>query len=154
MRSSRFLVGFSIAIAVVVIAAVALVLTTRGNVPQLPEDTPQGIVQRYLTAIQQKDYPGAYSYLKVEQDGQPLTYDQWLKQVPVPFPVSQQSSWKATLGNTSIMGDRATVEVIIDIFRPGGPFDNPVQSQTVLFQLTQTDNAWFITSPPYLYWIY
>jgi hypothetical protein len=152
--SSRFLIGFGIALAVVVVVAVALVLTTRGSVTLLPEDTPQGVVQRYLMAVQEKDYSKAYGFLRVDQNNTKLTYDEWLKQLPVPYPRSQQSSWKATLGHISETGSDATVEVIIDTFRPGGPLANPVNSQLVIFQLKKVGNAWFITSPPYLYWIY
>lgn len=152
--SSRFLLGFGITIGILVIVAVALVLSTRGNgVSLLPENTPQGTVQRFLVALQDKDFPKAYSYLSVERNGVKMTYDDWLRSKP-PIFQSPESAWKATLGNTTITGNSATVEVIVDIFRPSGPFEGPVRSQTIFFQLTKAGDSWFITSPAELYWLY
>ncbi len=68
--------------------------------------------------------------------------------------ISDQTAWKATLGKATQNGDYATVEVTVDTLRPGGPFENPVRSQQIIFQLSKIDGKWLITSPTYIYWIY
>ena len=76
--SSRLLLGFGITIGILVVVAVALVLSTRGSVPLLPEDTPQGTVQRFLTALQNKDLQKAYTYLSLDVKGEKMPYQDWV----------------------------------------------------------------------------
>lgn len=152
--SRRWLIVFTIVISVLVTATISLVLLTKGNeVTLLPENTPQGVVQHYLIAIQEKNYQKAYDYLSLDPSQKITTYNDWLQMVGQPY-VSNQSAWKATLGKTTPNGDYATVEVTIDTVRPGGPFDNPVRSQQIIFQLRIVGGKWLITSPTYIYWIY
>jgi hypothetical protein len=142
----------SIFVAVIAIITVALVLLTGNEQPDLlDEASPEGTVQRYLVAIQQNDWQLAYTYLSPESFPKDGSYDEWLRSIPLP---SDQSVWKATLGSVFINGDTANVEVSIDTFRPQGPFENPVLSQEIVFQLTRTDGKWSIISPPYVYWVY
>ena len=154
MNSSRRWLGvFAVIIGILVIATVSLVLFNNGKkVTLLPEDAPQGIVQRYLIAIQNGDYQQAYTYLSIEQSGKAFTYGDWLDSLPVYQ--STQSAWKATLGEVTQNGNYATVEVIIDTFHAAGVFGGSQLSQPISFQLTKTGNSWFITSPTYIYWIF
>ena len=151
--ANRFALGFVIAILALIAVTVGLALLTHGPTVSLPEDTPDGTVQRFLTAVQNRDFPKAYGYLSHDQKGALATYDDWIRSVQPPSQTSRPA-WRATLGKTTTSGNYSSVEVIVDVFQPGGPFENPVRTQTVLFQLTKTGNSWFITSPPYLYWIY
>ena len=152
---NRILLWFGITIAVIVVLTVALVLINQSRqVSLLPEDTPQGVVQRFLLAIQEKDYPKAYSYLDIEEKGVRLSYNEWLNSIK-PVYAPEQSIWKATLGTTNITGDTAVIEVNIDIFSSNSqPLDNSVYSQRVIYYLTKINNQWFITSRPELYWLY
>ena len=154
MNSSRsWLVVFAIVISALVVATVSLVLLTKENkVTLLPADTPQGTVQRYLTAIQDGDYQQAYTYLHIEQSGKDLTYSDWLNSIPIYQ--SNETAWKATLGKITINGDNATVAVTVDTFHPGGVLMGSQFSQQIIFQLTKTNDLWLITSPTYIYWIY
>ena len=94
---------FAIVIGVLVIVTVSLVLSTKGDkIVLLPEDTPQGIVQRYLMAVQDKDYQQAYNYLSFDTSGEITTYDDWLSSVALPQ-TSNQTAWEATLGKTTQM---------------------------------------------------
>lgn len=148
------MVWFGIAIGVLVVASIALVLSARSTPSLLPEGTPEGTVQRFLMALEDKDYPKAFSYVsQIDERGNKITYQDWLRMVPFPAS-SSQTTWKATLSTTTVTGRQATVKVVVDVFRPGGPFENPVRSQGVLFQLTQVDSSWLIVSPPGLYWLY
>ncbi len=151
--SSRFLLGFGIVVAVLVILTVVFVMMSDNNVTLLPENTSEGVVQNFLQAMQSGDYPKAYSYMKVVENGRVLTYQDWLPSVNRP-PGIPSVSWRATLGETKITGDTAAVAVIIDVFQPQGPFQNPVRSQTVSFDLSKISGTWYITSRPPTYWIY
>jgi hypothetical protein len=152
--SRRWLIIFVIVISILVIATVSLVLLTKGNeVALLPEDTPQGIVQRYLIAVQEKDFQKAYNYLSFNPLEKIQTYDDWIRMVIVAPQISNQPAWKATLDKTTQNGDDATVEVIIDT-GTGGPFEGLPRSQLIDFQLSKIDGKWLITSPTYINWIY
>jgi len=151
--SNRFLLGFGIILVVLIAITTTLVLLNRDNVSMLPENTPEGTVQRFLLAVQEQDFQKAYSYLRIEEKGIKLTYDDWLQSVSPRFQTASVL-WKATLGKTTVSGDTATVEVLIDIFQPGGPFENPVRTQIENYQLKLVNNQWFITTHPWLYWFY
>jgi hypothetical protein len=152
--SRRWLIIFAIVIGILVIATASLVLLTKGNeVALLPEDTPQGIVQRYLIAVQEKDFQKAYNYLSFNPLEKIQTYDDWLRMVIVVPQISNQPAWKATLGKTAQNGDNAMVEVTIDT-GTGGPFGDLPRSQQIDFQLSKIDGKWLITSPTYINWIY
>jgi hypothetical protein len=155
--SSRALIGFGIGIAVLVIVTIVLVLTIgKGNPPLLQEKTPQGVVQRYLLAVQEKDFKTAYNYLVPPNPNDPnyvkgypfSSYDDWVMSASY----SGNSSWKARLGKVTISGEAATVEVFIDVFRPGGPFGNSINTNNITFVLKTAADSWLITSPTELYW--
>jgi hypothetical protein len=151
----RWLIVFGSIIAALVVATVGLVLFTgNGQADMLPEDTPQGIVQRYLLALQQQDYPQAYDYLVFDPGEGIKSYEDWLRfSAGYPTPGGQRT-WKATLGDIIEDGSTASVNVYIDTFRPSGPFEDPVNRQDMVFQLTRTPAGWRITSPIYVYWNY
>jgi hypothetical protein len=153
--SNRTLIGFGIAMATLVIATIVLVLTLgQSNAPLLAENRPEGIVQRYLLAIQDKNYPAAYLYLAPTDpkniNAPAQTYDNWLMSAQN----SGNSTWKANLGQVNITGDTASVIVMIDVFRAVGPLGNPVSTNTMTFLLKQTGPDWLIISPVDLYWLY
>ena len=153
--SNRTLVGFGIGIAALVIITIILVLTLgRSNQTLLPENTPQGVVQRYLQAVQEKNYQVAYNYLTPADpkipNGPFQSYDNWVMSTQN----SNNSTWKANLGSVNTNGYNATVEITIDIFRPVGPFGNPVNTNTMTFVLKKTGANWMIISPTDLYWLY
>jgi hypothetical protein len=157
--SNRALVGFGIGIALLVIVTIILGLTLgKENTPLLSENTPQGVVQRYLLAIQEKNYPVAYGYLSPPDVNDPnyfkespmSSYDNWVMSAQY----TGNSTWKANLGKVNISGTNANVNVIIDSFRPEGPFGNSVYNRTVTFFLKIVGNNWLITSPIDLYWLY
>jgi hypothetical protein len=158
--SNRVLIFFGIGIGILVMATVILVVAVgRGNPPLLSEDTPQGIVQRYLQAVQNKDYAGAYGYLAPAQaapdnskplPGPPQPFDMWIMSARN----TASFTWKASLGNTQVTGNIATVELIVEVFSPSGPFGNPVHTNNVTVFLKRSGSSWLITSPTDLYWVY
>ena len=152
--SRRWLIIFAIVISILVITTISLVLLIdRNEVALLTEGTPEGTVQRYLIAVQEKNYQEAYSYLSFDPSQKIETYDDWLRMV-MGAQTSHQPEWKATLDETTQNADKATVEVAIDTIRPGGPFGDLLSSQQIIFQLIKIDGTWLITSPTYINWIY
>jgi len=157
--SSRMLIGFGSAIAVLIIITIVLVLVLgQGSSPALPENTPQGTLQRYLQAVQDKDYARAYSYLAPQATPSP----DGVKPVPPQtfeyFVMSAQNTsnvtWKASLGKIIETGTTASVEITVDVLRPQGPFGSPINSHSVTFFFKKIDTNWLITAPTDLYWIY
>ena len=152
--SRRWLIIFATVIVVLVLATTLLVLLTgEDEAAMLPEDTPEGVVQRYLIAVQERNYQEAFNYLLFNPSEEIDSYDDWIRMRGVPG-IADGATWKATLGETIQNGDDATVQVIIETLRPGGPFDNPVRSRQISFELKRIDGQWLITSPTYIFWIY
>ena len=147
--SSRGLLIFGVAIGVLVIVAIVLVLTVAkpGETSLLPEDAPGGTVQRYFLALEDGKYLTAYSYLSPPAD-EKLTYEKWHPSVSS----GEKPAWQVTLGEAVVEGDEATVDVEVKVFRPGDPFDNPVDTYHITFFLKQEGTSWKITSPTYLWW--
>jgi len=149
MKSSRrWLIVFAVAIGILMISSLGLVLFSANKVSLLPENTPQGTVQRYLMAIHDKDYPKAYTYYALDAattPGNVTNYDTWLAYV-LPQLYFTQSVWKATLGTINESGSVATVDVIIDTMNSNGLFGNSSYSQTYTFSLVKTGNYWLITA--------
>ena len=132
---------------------ISLVFLTGGKqVALLAEDTPQGVVQRYLMAIYQGDFQKAFGYLYFDPSQKATTFEDWLGMVGVP--PYNQSEWKANLGKSTQNSDHANVEIIIDTLHPGGPFGNSQYTQRIIFQLVKIQGNWLIISPTYIYWVY
>jgi len=149
--SSRLLLAFGVAIGVLVIVAVALVLTMPAPETRLlSEDTPEGIVQRYFLALEKGDYMTAYSYLS-PPPSEKYPYDAWRS----PLTSSgEKPEWKAMVVKSAVKDNEATVDVVVDVFRPGGPFDNPVRTNQITFFLKKEGTSWKITSPWDVWWLF
>jgi hypothetical protein len=155
--SSRWLLIFGAAIGVLVIVAIALVFTMArpGSEPLLPEDTPEGTVQRYLLAIQDADYMTAYSYLSFPPDKQ-VSYEAWKARATG---YKEEHGIKVTFEESTVTGNEATVYVIFDVFRADEPFENlpfedPVYTRHCTFSLKREGTSWKITSPTYVNWYF
>ena len=149
----KVLVVFGAILATLVIAVTALVFLVDAPAAELlPEDTPEGTVQRYLVAVHENRFEDAYAYLKFSSYERVGTFEEWMQfYVGWPEP-TKQHTWKATLAEIYTEGSKSAVEVIIDTFRPGSIFENPIYSQNVFFTLERFEGKWFITSPVYIYW--
>ncbi|MBN1189108.1 MAG: hypothetical protein JXA46_05085 [Dehalococcoidales bacterium] len=153
--SSRLLTGFGIGLFVLVIVTVVLALSIgQQNAPTLPADTPEGTVQRFLLAVQANDYAAAYDYIIPRRDGETKTAEASYQQFSLSARYASGSTWKANLGQVSRQDQSASVEIILEFFTSGGPFGNPIRTDSVVFNLRKVDNAWLIASPTDLYWLY
>ena len=147
---TRFLVVSGVAIGVPVVLAVVLVLTVGdgGSTTLLPEDTPEGVVQRYLLAIEAEDYEEAYSYLS-STAREELLHWSWINSGDL---YQEQPAWNATLGESWVFVNVATVEVTFTIFQSRGLF-NSIHTYHVTFRLNKEGDSWGITEPTNLWFL-
>ncbi len=149
--STRWLLGFGVAIGVLVIVAVVLVLTMPAQEVRLfSEDTPVGTVQRYFLALQAEDYLKAYDYLS-PPPSERYPYEEWRGPL---ISLGEKREFKVMLGESAVKDNEATVDVVVDVYSPGGPFENPVRTQHITFFLKKEGTSWKITSPWDLWWLF
>lgn len=161
MKQSNRLLAFFVAVLVGLSAIAVVLVLAKGQEtpPQLPESDPAGVVQRYLTALQQGDYQSSLKYVAPTLNFKPgdgvdrpipVTPD-----IPIPPPQGRTGGgapWRATLQDTRIIGNTAQVDIAVNVFRPGGLFSDPVQTMTVTFFLKLIGGSWLIESPQGLWW--
>jgi hypothetical protein len=152
--SHRWLVIFGAILGALMIAVIALVLVRPGETDTLlPADTPQGTVQRFLTAYKDRNYAEAASYLNLADAGvdspKGSPADAWRQATLNPPP---EGAWKATLLHTDIYGDQAAVTVEISFFRTDAALPNPSVTSQFSFELTRQSDGWRITGLPYFWW--
>jgi hypothetical protein len=146
---NRWLIIFGSIVGVLVIVAVTLVLTMQNNHPLLAENTPEGVVQRYILALKDGDSQTAYTYLSdTAQTSMP--YNTWK---PIP-PQNGNPTWQATIGKATVHGTSATVAVNVDRFYPSNGLNSSISSQTFVFQLVKQSDGWKINQPDYLWGLF
>jgi hypothetical protein len=150
MKNDKFLIGIIAGIVVLAVAAVVLVLA-RGHESYLADDTPDGVAHNYFLAMQRQDYEKAYSYLSDELKNKP-SLDEFISAVGYPY---SQGEAALKIGEITITGDRAIVQVSITHYQGGGPFESNRYANTDTVQLKRNANgAWQLTAFPYPYWGY
>ena len=150
MKNDKFLIGIIAGIVVLAVAAVVLVLA-RGREDYVADDTPAGVAHNYFLAIERQEYEKAYGYLSDELKNRP-TLDEFISTVGHNF---NQGEAALKIGETTLTGDRASVQVIITNYSGGGPFESNRYSNTDTAQLKRNaKGAWQLTAYPYPYWGY
>ena len=145
--SNRWLIIIGIVLLVLIASTAVLVLTMRNDTALLPENTPDGIVQRFFLALKHGDTATADSYFAPSVQNP--------KPPPNPgITLYSVSGWQVVIGKPVITGTNAMVSVTIDTFDSRRVFGNPVNTFTQVFTLTQQDGLWKITSPISLYPVY
>lgn len=146
MRSSdRLLVGILVGIGVLLIAGVAALFVAQGRQPtQFPEDTPEGVVQRYLIALDEHNMERAYSYLASSVKDDRLKQDYYRTRSPM-----NDRSHRIVLDKSEIAGETAHIIVtVFTIYSSGAPGGSE-QSIQLDFRLKREDAQWRITTPSY-----
>jgi len=151
MKNDKFLIGIVVGIILLAAAAIGLVLARGQQEAYVADDTPAGVVHNYFLAIQRKEYEKAYGYLADDLKSKP-TLDQFSSVVKNQY-YAAESSLK--IGETTLAGDRATVELSITTYNGGGPFDSNRYTSPNAALLRRTANGeWKLTEYPYPYWSY
>jgi hypothetical protein len=149
MRQDRFLTGILIGIAVLIVAALAVYFTRRGESNYVSEGAPEGVVHNYVLAVMNKDYQKAYGYL-ADLNNKP-TFAQFRQ----PFAVGQLTPTGngIQIGKSVVTGNDATVEVNM-VYTPGDPFSSGYNNVGTA-QLVRQGGAWKISAmPTYNLWDY
>jgi hypothetical protein len=147
--SNKWLLGFGTALGILVILAIVLVLIMPGDneIELLPENTPEGVVQRYIYAIKDGDYEEAYGYLSTLAIADQERYDSFEEWSRLIVNRGNTDPWRATISDAEYRGGNTFVTVTIEIFDPEGMLRDPVKKRYYPFTLEKQDNAWKITSP-------
>lgn len=148
MKQDRFLTGILIGIGILVVAALILFSMRRSEARYTTDNTPEGVIQNYVLALQKKEYEKAYAYL---QEGKNKPDFSTFREF---FITSFESYNRAglTFGTSSITGDSAFVTVIIQQ-NYGGPF-NELSRNHETVDLTRQNGEWKIRKFPYPFWGY
>jgi hypothetical protein len=136
-KPDRTLIAIVIVIAVVVIVALIAVLA-RPAPELLDADTPEGVVQRYSTAVVDGDEAAAAEYLSPDaRDRCDVLESPYTDQVRV------------TLNDTVTRADTADVTVSIVTTYQEGPFGSSESESRGVFNLVKIDGDWLIDTAPY-----
>jgi hypothetical protein len=137
-----WLIGATTAVLALMAAAVAVALvTTRGGVDLLPADSPEGVVQRYLLALEEEDYQEAYGYLSSDlRTACPLA--DFISRGYWPSARGNQ----VTLEETHHLDGLAVVEAEVTVFHHDAPFASEY-SYTRTFELKLDEGQWRLTGP-------
>ncbi len=149
MRQDRFLTAILIGIGVLIVAALAVYFTRRGESTYVAASTPDGVVHNYVLAVLNRDYQKAYSYLA------DLTNKPTFEQFRQAFAVGKlnPSGNSIQIGKSSVSGNDASVEVDM-VYQPSDPFSSGYNNVGTA-QLVRQGDAWKISAmPTYNLWDY
>jgi len=142
--SSRWLAGIALVVLVVVILSVVLALVNRQGVSLLPEDMPEGVVQRYLLALQEGDSKRAYGYLNGELQ-EHCTYQYFWDSTRT----LEMGDMRITLEGTEPLDGEVGVRVRVTELDLSLPFDRGEFSYSILYTLGREKDAWRFSEPPW-----
>lgn len=146
--SSKWLVGIAAVVAALIVASVAVALTVgRETAESLPESEPEGIVQRYILAIQDRDYRLAYSYLSEEL--RQFCTEEHLRMSSRWFAERSGEERIALVGTDTLRDGRREVRVRITDVNVSPPFGVNEYSHEQQYLLTQADGQWRLDAPPW-----
>ena len=132
--------------ALVVVAVLAVVLLGSREVQSFPADTPEGVVQRHLTAVEDEDYETAWSYLSaaVQSD---LSMEEY-RRAARDYGSYWVGSRRVLFDRSEVDGDRARVWLTVEEYYDGGPFGGASTYRSSReVSLVRDDGAWRIDDP-------
>ncbi len=147
-KSNRWLMGMGAALAMLVVVAIVASFIDR-EPAQYPEDTPEGITQRYLTAMVVGDITAAYAYLSTNLQEQCIL-SEWKRvtRARTRFEDSQM-----LLQDVRYFDDtEARVSVDVNDLRTPQPFDLTPREYTTSLEFTlelQDDGSWRFSQVPW-----
>lgn len=146
--SGRWLVGVAGIVVALIVASVIVALTTsRGAVAGLSEDTPEGVVQGFLLAIQDRHYSQAQGYLSADLQ-ESCTVDH-VRETARWYVERSADRRVSLLGAEPLPDDRVEVRVRVTEVDVSPPFGVSERSFTQRYTLAQEDGAWRFVEPPW-----
>jgi len=145
--SRIWLIGALTFVMALVVAGIAVALVTTRGVDLLPADSPEGVVQRYLLALEDEDYTGAYSYLSSELQSK-CSFDYFFRGASY---IRLKDS-HVTLESVRVLDGMARVRARVTAFEPGGPFAANEYSYDWTSHLKREEGQWRLTDTPEMPW--
>ena len=142
---SLLLIGGGV-VALVVVAVIAVVLLGSGRAPEFEADTPEGVVQRHLAAVEDEDYDTAWGYFSSDVKAD-LSVDEY-RRATREYGYYGGQSRRVLFDRSEVDGDRARVWLTVEEYYDGGPFgggDTYRSSREIA--LVRDDGAWRIDDP-------
>jgi hypothetical protein len=151
----RFLVGIIGGVVALLALAGIVIALLHQPVRQLPADSPGGTIQRFYTAIEQKNYDEAYNLLSDSMVNKP-TRDVFVNNQMTSGSYSYSSARRARIDKENVYGDKATISVAVTHFYgSAGPFGGSSEyTDTEMFSLQREGGTWRITELPWPYGYY
>lgn len=146
--SSRWLVAVAgVVVALILVSVAVALINPRGAAETLSEDTPEGIVQRFILAVQDRDFSLAHGYLSDE-----------LKKTCTVARMEESPPWRvympedsriALLGKEELSSGRMQVRVRVTQVNVSPPFGVSEYSHQERYVLVQENGEWRFTEPPW-----
>jgi hypothetical protein len=140
--SKAWLIGSAAFVGALAVAGVVIALATTRGVELLPSDSPEGTLQRYLMAIEDRDYEEAYSYLS-ESARATCPYADFVRATAD----RELHGADMTLEDTERFDERALVTARVTVFEPNVPFGPEEYSYDRTFELKLDGDRWGLTWP-------
>ena len=132
-----WLAGIVTAVVALAVAGIVVALVTSRDEALLSASSPEGTVQRYLRALEDRRYADAYAYLSANAREQ-CTIEQFRRAVS--YRGLEDS--EMILEDTQLLDDTAIVTARVTVFDPGNVFDSSDYSYTETFELTRENALW------------
>ena len=147
-RSNFWLMAMGAALAILVVVAIAVSFI--GSEPtRYPEDTPEGITQRYLNTMADGDLTAAHAYLSADLQ-ELCTLTEWKRVTRTP---TQYEDSQMLLQDVRFFDDtEARVSVDIKELRTPQPFDLTPREYTTRLEFTlelQDSESWRFSQVPW-----
>lgn len=143
--STRWLVGVGAALIVIVVLSLAVALIGRGE-RTYAEDTPEGVVQRYLRAVLDRDATTATGYWSDE-------LQERCDETDIGSQIRQPRDFRASLRETREVDGLTEVEVRLTERWGTDPFGGGQYTRSERYILDEFDGEWQIVEPGWpIYW--
>ena len=104
----------------VIVAVIAVVLLGSRDAAAFPADTPEGVVQRHLAAVEDEDHETAWGYLSADVQSD-LSLDEY-RRAARDYGTYWVGSRRVLFDRSEVDGDRARVWLTVEDYYDGGPF--------------------------------
>jgi len=144
MRGDRFLWGILLGVIVLVVVAFAIVMR-QPEPGYVSDETPEGVVQNYLLAIQREDFERAWGYLSPTLEGYPASVEQLaldVREQPWQFGGDGEDLAIRSVTPNPIGTDVVLVDVKASSFSPEGPLGGQQSDRDLQFRLRREAAGW------------
>lgn len=142
---SLLVIGGGIAV-LVVVTVIAVVLLGSREAASFSADTPEGVVQRHLAAVEEEDYETAWGYLSADTQSE-LSLDEY-RRAARDHGYYVGGSRRVLFDRSEVDGDRARVWLTVEEYYDGGPFGGATTYRSPReIALVREDGQWRIDDP-------